>query len=98
MSTAYNDLILVNRVKLRIIWREFVHSVRTTFEGKFAVASMVAAPFLMKSMLVSSALRQASMDQDAGWVVLWTAHLFMMPALVLLVASRTAREAGISGL
>ena len=92
MSTAYGQLILVTKVKLRIVWREFVHSVRTTFEGKFAVASMVATPFLMKSLLVSSALRQASMNEDSGWVVLWTAHLFTMATAVLFVAARTARS------
>ena len=92
MSTAYSNLILVTRVKLRIVWREFTHNVRTTIEGKFAVATMVAAPFLMKSLLVSSALRQASMNEDSGWVVLWTAHFFMMAALVLFVAARTARS------
>ena len=92
MSTAYSHLLLITEVKLRIVWREFVHSVRTTIEGKIAVASMVAAPFLMKRLLVSSALRQASMDEDAGWVVLWTAHFFMMAALALFVAGRTARS------
>ena len=92
MSIAYSHLLLVTQVKLRIVWRVFVHSVRTTIEGKIAVASMVAAPFLMKSLLGSSAVRQASMDEDAGWVVLWTAHLFMMAALVLFVAARTARS------
>ncbi len=92
MSIAHSGLILVTTVKLRIVWREFVHSVRTTLEGKFAVATMVAAPFIMKSLLVSSALRQASMNEDSGWVVLWTAHLFMMAALVLFVAARTARS------
>ena len=92
MSTAYGNLLLVTKVKLRIIWREFVHSVRTTLEGKFAVATMVAAPLIMKSLLVSSALRQARMNEDSGWVVLWTAHLFMMAALVLFVAARTARS------
>ena len=92
MSTAYSNLILVTRVKLCIVWREFVHSVRTTFEGKFAAAAMVAAPFLMKSMLVSSALRQANLSEDAGWVVLWTAHLSMMAAVVSAVAARTARS------
>ena len=63
MSTAYSKLILVTEVKLRIVWREFVHSIRTTLEGKVAVATMVATPFLMKSLLVSSALRQASMNE-----------------------------------
>ena len=92
MSTAYGKLILVTTVKLRIVWREFVHSVRTTLEGKFAVATMVAAPFIMKSLLVSSALRQASMNEDSGWVVLGTAHFFMMAALALFVAARTARS------
>ena len=92
MSTAYGDLFLVTEVKLRIVWREFTHNLRTTIEGKFAIATMVAAPFLMKSLLVSSALRQASMNEHAGWVVLWTAHLFMMAALVLFVAARTARS------
>ena len=92
MATAYQHLVLVTKLKLRIIWREFTHSVRTTLEGKFAVVSMVAAPFLMKSLLVSSALRQASMNEDAGWVVLWTAHLFMMATVVLFVAARTARS------
>ena len=92
MNTAYSNLILVTEVKLRIVWREFVHSVRTTFEGKFAVATMLVTPFLMKSLLVSSALRQASTNEDSGWVVLWTAHLFMMAALVLFVATRTARS------
>ena len=92
MSTAYGNLFLVTEVKLRIVWHEFTHNVRTTIEGKFAVATMVAAPFLMKSLLVSSALRQASMNEDAGWVVLWTAHVFMMAALVLFVAARTARS------
>ena len=92
MSTVYGNLILVTEVKLRIVWREFTHNVITTIEGKLAVATMVAAPFLMKSLLVSSALRQASMDEDCGWVVLWTAHLFMMAALVLFVAARTARS------
>lgn len=92
MSTAYNDLVLVTRIKLRILWREFVHSVRTTFEGKLALIGMVAGPLMMRGMLVSSALRQASMNEDGGWVVLWTAHLFMMAALVLFVASRTSRS------
>ena len=92
MSSAYSDVILVTRVKLRILRREFTHSVRTTFEGKLAVAIMVAAPFLMKRTLVSSTLRQASMNEDSGWVVLWTAHLFMMTALVLFVAAQTARS------
>ena len=92
MSTAYENLVLVTEVKLRIIWREFVHSVHTTFEGKFAVATMVAAPFMMKSLLVSSTLRQAHLNEDSGWVVLWTAHLFMMATLVLFVAARTARS------
>ncbi len=92
MSTAYSNLILVTEVKLRIGWREFVHSVRTTFEGKFAVATMLVTPFLMKSLLVSSTLRQTSMNEDSGWVVLWTAHLFMTAALVLFVAARTARS------
>ena len=67
MSTAYNNLVLVTKVKLRVVWREFVHSVRTTFEGKFAVATIVAAPFMMKSLLVSSALRQANLSEDSGW-------------------------------
>ncbi len=92
MSTAYSNLILVTEVKLRFVWREFVHSVRTTFEGKFAVATMLVTPFLMKSLLVSSTLRQTSMNEDSGWVVLWTAHLFMTVALVLFVAARTARS------
>ena len=92
MSTAYNNLVLVTKVKLRVVWREFVHSVRTTFEGKFAVATMVAAPFMMKSLLVSSALRQANLSEDSGWVVLWTAHLFTMATVVLFVAARTARS------
>ena len=92
MSTAYSKLILVTEVKLRIVWREFVHSIRTTLEGKVAVATMVATPFLMKSLLVSSALRQASMNEDSGWVVLWTAHLFTMATVVLFVAARTARS------
>ena len=86
------NLVLVTEVKLRIIWREFVHSVHTTFEGKFAVATMVAAPFMMKSLLVSSALRQANLNEDSGWVVLWTAHLFMMATLALFVAARPARS------
>ena len=47
MNTAYSKLILVTEVKLRIVWREFVHSIRTTLEGKVAVATMVATPFLM---------------------------------------------------
>ncbi len=92
MRTAYNNLVLVTRVKLRVVWREFVHSVRTTFAGKFAVATMVAAPFMMKSLLVSSALRQANLSEDSGWVVLWTAHLFTMTTVVLFVAARTARS------
>ena len=92
MSNAYSNLILVTEIKLRIVWRDFMHNVRTTIEGKIAVATMVAAPFLMKSLLVSSALRQASMSEDAAWVVLWTAHLFMLAALVLFVAARTARS------
>ena len=92
MSTAYSRLILVTEVKLRIVWREFVHSIRTTLEGKVAVATMVATPFLMKSLLVSSALRQASMNEDSGWVVLWTAHLFTMATVGLFVAARTARS------
>ncbi len=92
MSTAYNNLVLVTKVKLRVVWREFVHSVRTTFEGKFAVATMVAAPFMMKSLLVSSALRQANLSEDSGWVVLWTAHLFTMATVVLFVSARTARS------
>ena len=92
MNTAYSKLILVTEVKLRIVWREFVHSIRTTLEGKVAVATMVATPFLMKSLLVSSALRQASMNEDSGWVVLWTAHLFTMATVVLFVAARTARS------
>ena len=50
MNTAYSNLILVTEVKLRIVWREFVHSVRTTFEGKFAVATMLVTPFLMKNV------------------------------------------------
>jgi hypothetical protein len=87
MNTAYGNLFLVTEVRLSIVWRQFTHNVRTTIEGKFAVATIVAAPFLMKSLLVSSALRQASMNEDAGWVVLWTAHLFMMAALVLFVAA-----------
>ena len=70
MSTTYGNLFLVTEVKLRIVWREFTHNVRTTIEGKFAVATMVAAPFLMKSLLVSSALRQASMSKHSGWVEL----------------------------
>ena len=92
MSTAHNNLALVTKVKLRITWREFVHSVRTTFEGKFAAATMVAAPFMMKSLLVSSALRQADLNVDSGWVVLWTAHLFMVATVVLFVTARTARS------
>ena len=92
MASAYNDLVLVTKFKLRTIWREFTHSVRTTFEGKFAVVSMVAAPFLMKRLLVSNALRQASMNEDSAWVVLWTAHLCMMATVVLFVAARTARS------
>ena len=92
MTTAYENLVLVTRVKLRIIWREFVHSVRTTFEGKLAIVLVIAAPFLMKRLLVSTALRQASMNEDSGWVVLWTAHLFMMATVVLFVAARTARS------
>ena len=92
MATAYDNLALVTKCKLRIIWREFTHSVRTTFEGKFAVVSMVAAPFIMKSLLVSSALRQADLSEDSGWVVLWTAHLCMMATVVLFVAARTARS------
>ena len=92
MSTAYDNLVLVTRVRLRITWREFVHSVRTTFEGKLAVVSVIAAPFLMKRLLVSNALRQADMNEDSGWVVLWTAHLFMMATVVLFVAARTARS------
>ena len=92
MRNAYNNLVVVTKVKLRVVWREFVHSVRTTFEGKFAVATMVAAPFMMKSLLVSSALRQANLSEDSGWVVLWTAHLFTMATVVLFVAARTARS------
>ena len=92
LGVGPSNLFLVTEVKLRIVWREFTHNVRTTIEGKFAVATMVAAPFLMKSLLVSSALRQASMNEDAGWVVLWSAHFFMMAALVLFVAARTSRS------
>ena len=92
LGVGRSSLFLVAEVKLRIAWREFAHTVRTTIEGKFAVVTIVAAPFLMKSLLVSSALRQASMSEDAGWVVLWTAHLFMILALVLFVAARTARS------
>jgi hypothetical protein len=92
MSPAYDSLVLVTRVKLRIIWREFIHSVRTTFEGKLAVVSAVAAPFLMKRLLVSNALPQADMNDDSGWVVLWIAHLFMMATVVLFVVARTARS------
>lgn len=91
MNTAYRNLILITVVKLRLVWREFLHSIRTTIEGKIAVVFMVAAPFLLRSMLVSSALRQASISEDSGWVVLGTAHLFMMATLVLLVAARTPR-------
>ena len=92
MSIAYGDLVLVTTYKLRILWREFRYSVRETLEGKLAVVVMVAGPFLVKSMLVSSALRQANLNEHAAWVVLWTAHLAMMAALVLGVASRTARS------
>ena len=92
MGIAYGDLVLVTTYKLRILWREFRYSVRETLEGKLAVVVMVAGPFLVKSMLVSSALRQANLNEHAAWVVLWTAHLAMMAALVSGVASRTARS------
>ena len=91
MRTAYSDLVLVTKQKLRILWREFARGVRETPEGKLAAVVMVASPFLVKSMLVSSTLRQASLDEHTAWIVLWTAHFTMMAALVFGVSSRTAR-------
>ena len=64
MSTGYSTLIQVTEVKLRIVWREYVHSVRTTIEGKLTVAMMLVIPFFMKNLLVSSALRQANLNED----------------------------------
>ena len=86
------NFLLVTEVKLRIVWREFSYSVRTTLEGKFAVAALLAAPFMMKSMLVASALQQAGVSEDIRWAFLWTAHLSMMTTTVLLVAARTTRS------
>ena len=92
MSTGHTGLLLVTKHKLRMTWRRFADSVRRTPEGKVAVVVMVAGPFLMKNMMVSSALRQAELSDNAAWVILWAAHLSMMAALVLGVASRTARS------
>jgi hypothetical protein len=92
MRTAYYNFPLVAEVKLRIVWREFFHSVRTTLEGKFAVVTLLAAPFMMKSMLVASALQQAGLSEDTLWAFLWIAHLSMMATTVLFVAARTSRS------
>ncbi len=92
MRTTFTNLLLVTTYQIRILWREFSHSVRTTPEGKLALLFMVGGPFLMKEMLVSGALRQANLDEDAAWVILGAAHLSMTAALVSGVASRTARS------
>ncbi len=91
MRTTFTNLTLVTTYQVRILWREFAHSVRRTPEGKLALLVMVGGPFLMKEMLVSSTLRQANLNEHAAWVILGAAHLSMMAALVLGVASRTAR-------
>ena len=92
MRTAYDNFLLVTEVNLRIAWREFSHSVRTTLEGKFAVVTLLAAPLIMKSLLVATALQLAGLSDDTRWVFLWIAHLSMMATTVLFVASRTSRS------
>ena len=72
--------------------REFVDSVRTTLEGKLALAVMLGSPFLMKSMLVTASLRAADANGDMGLVLLTCAHLALAVSLVLGVIGQTARD------
>lgn len=92
MKGVYRELALVTRFKLLMARRRFADSVRNTIEGKIALVMMMAAPFLMRGLLVSSTLRTtgASRPTEAG--ILAIAHLCMAVALVLGVSSRTARS------
>jgi hypothetical protein len=91
MRSGYGTLPLVALVKLRVVWRAWVHSVRTTVEGKAAAVMMLVIPFAMKNLMVSSALRQANLNEDAGWVVFWVAHLSMIVLILSVTATQTAR-------
>ena len=57
-----------------------------------ALIVMLAAPFLMKSMLGSASLRAANASRDAAGVILTLAHATTVVALILGVAARTARS------
>ena len=92
MKGVYTELALVTRFKVLIARRRFADSVRNTIEGKIALVMMVAAPFLMKSLLVSSVMRTAGANRQTGAGILAIAHLCLLVALILGVSSRTARS------
>ena len=92
MGDLSDDLLLVTRHKLLIVGRRFADTVRNTLEGKMALIVMLAAPFLMKSMLGSASLRAANASRDAAGVILTLAHAATVVALILGVAARTARS------
>ena len=91
MKGVYTELALVTRFKLLMARRRFADSVRNTMEGKIALVMMVAAPFLMKSLLVSSSMRTAGASRQTEADILAIAHLCMAVALIMGVSSRTAR-------
>ncbi len=92
MNGESNHLRLVTQYKLRIARRRLADTVRNTFEGKVALIFVLAAPFLMKGMLVKSSLRAASTSRDLALVMLVWAHAAALVALVLGVIGHTARE------
>ena len=57
-----------------------------------ALVVLVAAPFLMRNMLVSSSLRAARTSRDLADATMLLAHAAMAAALMLAVVSRTARS------
>jgi hypothetical protein len=92
MRGSYTTLPIVTRIRVRVWRRGFVHRVRTTIEGKVIAAGMLLIPFLLKGMMVANALQQAELDENAGWVLLWTAHLSMMVVLLSVVSTQTAQS------
>ena len=91
MRAPAGNLRLVAQHKLRMAGRRFAYNVRNTFEGKVALIALLAAPFLMRSMLASSSLRAATASRDLAVVTLTCAHTAMVVALVMGVAGNTAR-------
>ena len=73
-GSLLRDLALVIRHEVRIAGRRFADSVRRTLEGKMALIAMLAAPFLMRSMLSSSSLRAVGTDRSGAYTTLAFAH------------------------